>query len=133
MALLFKGGFLVLFAFLLAVSEAARSALRCVRENNSDSKGSGCYAAGQSQSLGVATSPRESLGIVEARVKLKGVRVLRRPEQPVSTKLPALLFRSSFGTRGSRGFSLFSLSIKIKSRSKCLKSPFGVKIDSILK
>lgn len=79
MALLFKGGFLVLFACLLAVSEAARSALRCVRENYSDSKGSGCYAAGQSQSLGVVASRRESLGIVEAKVKLKGVRVLRRP------------------------------------------------------
>lgn len=39
MAPLFKGGFLVLFAFLLMVSEATRSALRCVRENNFDSTG----------------------------------------------------------------------------------------------
>lgn len=75
MALLFKGGFLVLSAFLLAVSEATRSALRCVRENNFDSRG----AAGQRQSLGSITSGSESFGIAEGNVKLKCVRVYADP------------------------------------------------------
>lgn len=49
MALLFKGGFLVLFAFFLAVSEATRSALRCVRENNFDSRGAAVTQPGNAK------------------------------------------------------------------------------------
>lgn len=46
---LFKGGFLVLFAFLLAVSEATRGALRCVPENNLECTGAAVTHPGKAK------------------------------------------------------------------------------------
>lgn len=49
MAPLFKGGFLVLFVCLPAVSEAIRSASRCVRETNFDSTGAAVMQSGEAK------------------------------------------------------------------------------------